>query len=107
MGSAGNRQFLTPPGGEKYGTHCFAHLVRVEGFGYRLRRDHRTDHPARAQNVEIVDEAGTASVKPDTTLVVTGSFIRSSRTDGAMPVDVFTAEDLSKQGISSPLEFIK
>ena len=43
----------------------------------------------------------------DAEIVVTGSFIRGTREDAAMPVDVFTAEDLGKQGITSPLEFIK
>ncbi|OYW13818.1 MAG: hypothetical protein B7Z50_06070, partial [Sphingomonadales bacterium 12-62-5] len=40
-------------------------------------------------------------------IIVTGSFIRGTREDAAMPVDVFTADDLNKQGVSSPLEFIK
>ena len=45
--------------------------------------------------------------KEDVEIIVTGSFIRGTREDAAVPVDVFTAEDLNKQGISSPLEFIK
>ncbi len=40
-------------------------------------------------------------------IVVTGSFIRGTREDAAVPIDVFTADDLNKQGITSPLEFIK
>ena len=40
-------------------------------------------------------------------IVVTGSYIRGAREDAAVPVDVFKAADLAKQGISSPLEFIK
>jgi iron complex outermembrane recepter protein len=40
-------------------------------------------------------------------IVITGSFIRGAREDAAVPVDVFKAEELTKQGISSPLEFIK
>ena len=43
----------------------------------------------------------------ETEIVVTGSFIRGTREDAAVPVDVFTADDLNRQGISSPLEFIK
>ena len=43
----------------------------------------------------------------ETEIVVTGSFIRGTREDAAVPVDVFTADDLNKQGITSPLEFIK
>jgi iron complex outermembrane receptor protein len=40
-------------------------------------------------------------------IIVTGSFIRGTREDAAVPVDVFTADDLNKQGVTSPLEFIK
>ena len=40
-------------------------------------------------------------------IVVTGSFIRGTREDAAVPIDVFTADDLNKQGITSPLDFIK
>lgn len=40
-------------------------------------------------------------------IVVTGSFIRGTPEDAAVPVDVFTADDLSQSGVSSPLEFIK
>lgn len=43
----------------------------------------------------------------DAEIIVTGSFIRGTREDAAMPVDVFTADDLNKQGITSPLDFIK
>ncbi|MEN9932057.1 MAG: hypothetical protein RIS17_630, partial [Pseudomonadota bacterium] len=43
----------------------------------------------------------------ETEIVVTGSFIRGTREDAAVPIDVFSAEDLNKQGVSSPLEFIK
>ena len=51
--------------------------------------------------------APAAEEQADTEIVVTGSFIRGTREDAAVPVDVFTADDLNKQGISSPLEFIK
>jgi iron complex outermembrane receptor protein len=59
--------------------------------------------PARAQQAaaEAVDNTDASEI------VVTGSFIRGAREDAAVPVDVFTAEDLNKQGITSPLEFIK
>lgn len=63
--------------------------------------------PAAAQDADTTDENETTSEQANTGIVVTGSFIRGSRTDGAMPVDVFTADELNKQGISSPLEFIK
>ncbi|GAA4050771.1 TonB-dependent receptor domain-containing protein [Parerythrobacter jejuensis] len=41
------------------------------------------------------------------TIVVTGSLIRGTPEDAALPVDVYTNEDLAKQGVDSPLEFIK
>ena len=43
----------------------------------------------------------------DDRIVVTGSFIRGTPEDAALPVDVFTADDLAEQGVDSPLEFIK
>ncbi|MFZ4380496.1 MAG: TonB-dependent receptor domain-containing protein [Sandarakinorhabdus sp.] len=52
-------------------------------------------------------QTAAADEKADAEIVVTGSFIRGTREDAAVPVDVFTADDLVKQGISSPLEFIK
>jgi iron complex outermembrane receptor protein len=52
-------------------------------------------------------QAQGAAEAVDAEIVVTGSFIRGTREDAAMPIDVFTAEDLNRQGISSPLEFIK
>lgn len=41
------------------------------------------------------------------TIVVTGSFISGTPEDAALPVDVYTADDLATQGVDSPLEFIK
>lgn len=40
-------------------------------------------------------------------IVVTGSLIRSTPEDAALPVDVFGADELAETGVSSPLEFIK
>lgn len=58
---------------------------------------------AGAQTVAAAKDATAESAE----IVITGSFIRGAREDAAVPVDVFKAEDLSKAGISSPLEFIK
>jgi len=41
------------------------------------------------------------------TVVVTGSYIRGTATDAALPVDVISAEDLAKQGSPSTLEILK
>jgi len=40
-------------------------------------------------------------------VVVTGSFIRGTPEDAALPVDVISAEDIEKQGAPSTLELIK
>ena len=40
-------------------------------------------------------------------IVVTGSYIRGTPEDAALPVEVFTAEDLRRQGTPTVLEFIK
>ncbi|NNC71819.1 MAG: TonB-dependent receptor [Sphingomonadaceae bacterium] len=57
--------------------------------------------PAAAQG----ESDSTAAANP--VIVVTGSFIRGTPEDAALPVDVFSSEDLSQNGVSSPLEFIK
>lgn len=41
------------------------------------------------------------------TIVVTGTFIRGTPEDAALPVDVFSSQALAESGVSSPLEFIK
>lgn len=40
-------------------------------------------------------------------IVVTGSYIRGTPEDAAVPVDVYSSAELSQNGVSSPLEFIK
>lgn len=54
------------------------------------------------------EQAG-ADERPNTDnqIIVTGSLIRGTPEDAALPVDVFTSEDLAQQGVDSPLEFIK
>lgn len=60
--------------------------------------------PAHAQ--AEAEQAG-ADATTSNTIVVTGSYIRGTPEDAALPVDVFTADDLAEQGVASPLEFIK
>ncbi len=68
---------------------------------------------ANAQTAPSADEAIAPDLAeqvesdPDQTIVVTGSYIRGQREDGAQPVDVFGQEELETRGIDSPLEFIK
>ncbi|MHA6316293.1 TonB-dependent receptor domain-containing protein [Altererythrobacter sp. CAU 1778] len=40
-------------------------------------------------------------------IVVTGSLIRGTPEDSALPVDVFSAQELASEGQTSPLDFIK
>ena len=61
--------------------------------------------PALAQEEPVT--AGSERSARDNTIVVTGSLIRGTPEDAALPVDVFTAEDLAASGVDSPLEFIK
>src|SRR4051812_16273961 len=42
-----------------------------------------------------------------TEVVVTGSFIRGTPEDAALPVDVISADDIEKQGSPSTLDLIK
>ncbi len=51
--------------------------------------------------------AQTATEAEVAEVVVTGSFIRGTPEDAALPVDVISAEDISKQGSPSTLELIK
>ncbi len=53
-----------------------------------------------AQDVQDNDDA-------ENIIVVTGSYIRGTPEDAAVPVDVYTSADLAQNGVSSPLEFIK
>ncbi|WP_439547020.1 TonB-dependent receptor plug domain-containing protein [Sandarakinorhabdus sp.] len=62
---------------------------------------------AHAQAAQTVAQNNAADDPADAEIVVTGSFIRGTREDAAVPIDVFTADDLNKQGITSPLDFIK
>ena len=55
---------------------------------------------------EVADQASPVGNTPET-IVITGSFIRGTPEDAALPVDVFNSEELEQSGVSSPLEFIK
>ncbi|MFK7841740.1 MAG: TonB-dependent receptor plug domain-containing protein [Sphingorhabdus sp.] len=58
--------------------------------------------PGIAHAQDAQDDAETENV-----IVVTGSYIRGTPEDAAVPVDVYTSADLAQNGVSSPLEFIK
>ncbi|OYW21782.1 TonB-dependent receptor domain-containing protein [Sphingomonas sp. 32-62-10] len=63
-----------------------------------------TAMPASAQAVLPQDDQAEAS-SPD--IVVTGSLIRGAREDGAIPIDVIGADELSRQGSPSGLDLLK
>lgn len=61
-------------------------------------------------DAEIADEQidnDPVEIADDRLIVVTGSLIRSTPEDSALPVDVFSSEELSAEGQTSPLDFIK
>lgn len=58
--------------------------------------------PGLAHAQDAQDEVDAKNI-----IVVTGSYIRGTPEDAAVPVDVYTTADLSQNGVSSPLEFIK
>ncbi|MET0273999.1 MAG: TonB-dependent receptor [Phenylobacterium sp.] len=60
--------------------------------------------PVAAQAAQAVTQQGGAEVSE---VVVTGSFIRGTPEDAALPVDVISSEDIEKQGSPSTLELIK
>ncbi len=58
---------------------------------------------AQAQDIQDAQDGA----DDDNIIVVTGSYIRGTPEDAAVPVDVYTSADLAQNGVSSPLEFIK
>jgi iron complex outermembrane receptor protein len=53
------------------------------------------------QQATVIDEPGESDI------IVTGSLIRGTPEDAALPVEVLTSEDLAKQGSPSALDLIK
>jgi iron complex outermembrane receptor protein len=51
--------------------------------------------------------AGAPELKPVEVVVVTGSYIRGSSEDSALPIDVVTAEDLEEQGSPTLVQLVK
>lgn len=60
-----------------------------------------------ATPVMAQDASDDAGADDENRIVVTGSFIRGTPEDAALPVDVFSADELQDKGITSPLELIK
>ncbi|XAP77604.1 TonB-dependent receptor [Citromicrobium bathyomarinum] len=79
------------------GTACALFLAPA-AFAQTTPVDGEENQPELGEQIES---------QPDVTIVVTGSYIKGQREDGAQPVDVFGQEELEARGIDSPLEFIK
>lgn len=63
---------------------------------------------AYAQEASPTTQAQPASdAESDRDIIVTGSLIRGTPRDAALPVDVLNADALAKAGVNSPLELIK
>lgn len=63
--------------------------------------------PAWAQQVDTVTQPPAAEDANRDRVVVTGSLIAGTPEDAALPVEVFTNEDLEEQGAPTALEFVK
>ncbi|UAB78868.1 TonB-dependent receptor [Erythrobacter sp. SCSIO 43205] len=63
--------------------------------------------PVTAIAQDGVDAEEQADSDEGRTIVVTGTLIRGTPEDSALPVDIFTNEDLAAEGVTSPLDFIK
>ena len=61
--------------------------------------------PAFAQSALAADQDDAGQTTPD--IVVTGSLIRGTPEDAALPVDVISSEELSRQGSPSAVEMLK
>lgn len=55
----------------------------------------------------LAQDAAEDEATDENRIVVTGSYIRGTPEDAAVPVAVVSAEELQNKGISSPLELIK
>lgn len=63
--------------------------------------------PAWAQDTVQTASQPPAEEAAEDRVIVTGSFIQGTPTDAALPVEVFSQEDLEKQGAPTALEFAK
>jgi iron complex outermembrane recepter protein len=61
---------------------------------------------ASASSYSLAQQAPAASEEVGT-VIITGTYIRGTAEDAALPVEVLTAEDLQKQGSPSTLEMLK
>ena len=66
-------------------------------------------NPVAAQNSDVADPAVAplAETPPDSDIIVTGTYIRGSAEDAALPVDVIGTEEIANRGTPSTLDLIK
>src|SRR5215831_17476953 len=62
---------------------------------------------ASASSIALAQTPATTGTTELETVVVTGTYIRGTAEDAALPVSVITSEELAKQGSPSTLEMIK
>ncbi len=63
--------------------------------------------PAPIENQAIVPAAATSGAATTERVIVTGSYIPTAETESALPVTVYTAEVLQKQGANTPVEGLR
>ena len=63
--------------------------------------------PALAQDAGTLPQDAVDDTAPSQDIVVTGSLIRGTPEDSALPVEVTSSQELAANGITNPLEFIK
>jgi iron complex outermembrane receptor protein len=78
-----------------------AALVAAVGLPFLIAAGAYAQDPNSAPNAPIQSEATTDRV------IVTGSYIPTAETESALPVTVYTAEVLKKQGANTPVEGLR
>ncbi|MEO1968215.1 MAG: TonB-dependent receptor [Sphingomonadaceae bacterium] len=73
-----------------------------------IAQDQSSDQAASAPSTEITDTNNDQDNKSTTgqEIVVTGSRIKQDPTNSALPLKIFTSEDLTREGINSPEQLI-
>ena len=79
--------------------------VRILPHGSRSRR--RTSFPHRCQRLRAGPGPGHSAEATTERVIVTGSYIPTAETESALPVTVYTAEVLRKQGANTPVEGLR
>ena len=81
-------------------------LIALAGGASPIRAQETSATPQPPADKAAAAQSATAGA-PLEQIVVTGSHIRGASTDAALPVEVYSQEDLEKQGSPTALEFAK